>query len=341
MKVLIIRLSAIGDIVLTSPVVRCLKQQVPNAEIHFLCKAQNKFLLEGNPHITKVLTWDVKDAAQTRELLTLLQLEAYDWVLDLQHNLRTRSLSNKLKGHHPTLQVRRFHKLNIEKWLYVNLKWDRMPAIHVVDRYMATAKDLGVQNDGLGLEYHFPTAFEPMPLPAGLVANQFIAVVLGATYFTKQLPVIKAIELVDKLTATFQLPVVIIGGPQDEDRAKLVADGCSAQSKALLFNTAGTMSFHQSAWVVSQAGVVISNDTGLMHVAAAFKRPTVALWGNTTPKLGMYPYNTLHLNWQHEPGLGCRPCSKIGFQKCPKGHFRCMNDLNFPVEDLAPWLVKR
>src|SRR6202789_728000 len=147
MKFLIIRFSSIGDIVLTTPVVRCLKKQVVTAEVHYLTKASVKPILEANPYIDKIhCLGDDLDA-----VIGTLRSEDFDYVIDLHHNLRTWKVKRGLGK-----QAFSFDKLNIEKWWYTNFKWNRMPAVHIVDRYMETVAGFGIKNDGAGLDYFIP-----------------------------------------------------------------------------------------------------------------------------------------------------------------------------------------
>jgi ADP-heptose:LPS heptosyltransferase len=313
LKLLILRFSSIGDIVLTSPVLRCAHLQL-GAEVHFLTKKAYAGILEANPHVSKVHVFDKEpDAA----LLSELRTERFDLVVDLHHNLR--SLRIKWALGRPS---KSFNKLNWEKWLLVRLKIDRMPDAHIVDRYLATLADLGVRYDGQGLDYFIPegTAVDPVWLPR----TPFVAFAIGATHATKRLPNNKIAEICDQLTA----PVVLLGGKSEETDAEEILTKCS---RGDLTNLCGKLSLHQSALVLKAAQKVIAHDTGLMHIAAALRKPMVSVWGSTVPKFGMWPlYPTGHdLNSSVEvAGLNCRPCSKIGHARCPKGHFKCMMDVD-------------
>jgi ADP-heptose:LPS heptosyltransferase len=313
-KFLIVRFSSIGDIVLTSPVIRCLKQQVKDAEVHFLTRKSFASVIEHNPFIDKKIYLDGELAA----LIPELKNENYDFVIDLHHNLRTFSLKSKLGK-----KSFSFNKLNIEKWLLVNFKINILPEAHIVDRYMETVKPLGVVNDGKGLDYFI--SLEDGEAPAALPSEfqkGFIAFVIGAKHNTKKLPVEKIISVCKKL----QLPVVLMGGKEDFDEGERIAAAVKPQP---IFNACGKFSLNGSAALIKQSVKVITHDTGMMHIAAAFKKEIISVWGNTVPAFGMYPYygDFKKRNLIAEVlGLSCRPCSKIGFDKCPKGHFKCMVD---------------
>ena len=317
MKILIIRFSSIGDIVLTTPVVRCVHKQL-GAEIHYLTKKNFKGIVENNPYIKKVWTIE-KDVS---EIVDNLKAEDFDYVVDLHKNLRT--WRTRLALSTSSLV---FHKLNVDKWLMVNLKINRLPKVHIVDRYLQTVEKLGIQNDGAGLDYFIPTKDEVDILTLGLpnfIKNappQYIAFVIGAAHATKRLPTEKIIEICNKI----HLPILILGGKEDRENGELI----ESQSIAQVVNLCGKLNLNQSASVVRQATKVVTHDTGLMHIAAAFQKDIISVWGNTIPEFGMTPYIWREKSTIFEVNnLKCRPCSKIGFDKCPKGHFRCMNEQN-------------
>ena len=308
-KILIIRFSSIGDIVLTTPVVRCLKKQL-NAEIHYLTKTSFKGILQNNPYVDWVYSID-KDVDSS--LIQRLRGQEFDFVVDLHHNLRSLRLKRVLKR--PSTS---FSKLNIQKWFLVNFKINRMPDNHIVDRYLKTVEHLGVKNDYKGLDYFIPEAsnVDLQQLPKKQ-SEGYVALIIGGQHATKMMPVKMLIEICQKL----QEPVLLLGGPEDADRGeeifKVVGDK--------VFNACGKFKLDQSASLVQQARWVITHDTGLMHIAAAFKKQIVSVWGNTVPELGMYPYMSNPRSKIVEvKDLSCRPCSKIGYAKCPKEHFKCM-----------------
>ncbi|MCC6462295.1 MAG: glycosyltransferase family 9 protein [Saprospiraceae bacterium] len=313
MKILILRFSSIGDIVLTSPVIRVLQQQL-GAEIHFLTKSAFAPVLSPNPYLHRV--WSFQK--EVTEVLPQLRQERFDWVIDLHHNLR--SLRVKWALRRPS---RSFDKLNFEKWLLVQTGINRLPRQHIVHRYLQTVAHLGVHYDGEGLDYFIPPDQEcdPSSLSPQLAGGYF-AFVIGATHATKRLPEPKIIEVCQ----TLQKPVVLLGGAAEAETGARVA----AASGPLVVNLCQRLSLHQSASLVLQAEQVITHDTGLMHIAAAFRKPIVSVWGNTVPAFGMFPFypDGMDRNVSLEvSGLNCRPCSKIGHKTCPKGHFRCLNDL--------------
>jgi len=308
-KILIIRFSSIGDIVLTTPVIRCLKKQL-NIEVHYLTKSSFGGILKNNPYVDKLHTIDKEVDS---DLIQGLKSEEFDFVVDLHNNLRTLRLKRVLQ-----VASKSFSKLNILKWLLVNLKIDKMPNVHIVDRYLDTVAHLGVKNDHEGLDYFIPetSKVDISRLPQEQ-ARGYVGVVIGGQHATKMMPVAKLIEVCRNLSE----PIVLLGGPEDASRGEEIVKSVGAK----VFNACGKFKLDESASLVQQANWIITHDTGLMHIAAAFKKRIVSVWGNTVPELGMYPYQADSQSKIVEiKGLSCRPCSKIGFAKCPKGHFKCM-----------------
>lgn len=307
MKILIIRFSSIGDIVLTTPVVRCLKLQL-GAEVHFLTKKSFVGILKSNPYIDKVFSIEKK----TNEVETELKAEQYDYVIDLHKNLRSLQIKRFLDTKSSS-----FDKINIHKWLIVNTKINILPKNHIVDRYLETVKFLGVTNDLKGLDYFIPSQDEV------IIKEEYIAFVIGAAHATKRLPTEKIIEICKKIN----YPIFLLGGKDERETGAQIASASGNHVK----NTCGEYNLNQSASLVRQAVCVVSHDTGLMHIAAAFQKNIISIWGNTIPEFGMYPYfssgegNNISVEVKN---LACRPCSKIGYDSCPRKHFKCMNEIN-------------
>lgn len=320
-KFLIIRFSSIGDIVLTSPVIRCLKEQIEDAEIHFLTKEKFKDVIKHNPHISKVhlLTKDFNS------LINELRDESFDFVIDLHHNLRSARVKNNLKR-----VAFSFNKLNVEKWLIVNFKVNKLPLVHIVDRYMQTLQLFDVLNDQKGLDYFIAENEEINlnELPLGFQKG-FALFSIGGQHFTKKMPPQQISEIITKS----QVPFILTGGPEDFEMGELIRSKCGDN----VWNVCGKYSINQSASLVKQCRVLVSHDTGLMHIGAAFKKNIVSIWGNTIPEFGMYPYLAGEYSriFEVKP-LKCRPCSKLGFVKCPKKHFKCMN--NQKTEEIAIYI---
>jgi ADP-heptose:LPS heptosyltransferase len=307
LKILVVRFSSIGDIVLTTPVVRMLKKQL-NAQVHYLTKSSYVSLLKNNPYIDSV--YQIQNSIS--EVIVDLKKEKYDYVIDLHSNLRTQILKFRLG-----MPAKSFNKLNMEKFMLTNFKLDNMPKIHIVDRYLETVKHLGVKNDNQGLDF-FLSANDKLDI--NIFPKNYIVFVIGGQHATKILPNEKIISIIKKVNK----PVLLVGGPEDAHRGEEIAKACDK-----VVNTCGKYSILQSASLVQQATMVITHDTGMMHIAAAFNKKIYSVWGNTVPEFGMYPYLESEQSKRIEvKGLNCRPCSKIGYDKCPKGHFKCMQEID-------------
>lgn len=302
-----------GDIVLTSPVLRCLKAQLPGVELHVLTKAGFGELYTLNPNVDKVFTIQ-KDLG---EVLPALKAERYDRIIDLHRSLRSFVLWLKLRRRRSV-----FPKLNVRKWILVRLHLNLMPELHIVDRYFRAVQALGVRNDGEGLDFFISPEDEMdiHDLPSAYHEG-FIALVTGGRHATKIMPVHKAVEVIKAIPR----PVILLGGPEDRERGEEVLRAAGRE----VYNGCGRFNLGQSASLLRQAESVITNDTGLMHIAAAFRKRIVSLWGSTVPSFGMYPYLPEGDGFSYMAevkGLYCRPCSKIGYKRCPRGHFKCMED---------------
>ena len=333
MKILVIRFSSIGDIVLTTPVIRCLKNQIDDVEIHVLTKKKFSSLYKTNPYINKVYEYDDSLKKNIEEL----KLENYDYIVDLQKNKRSIRVTHALHKPHSS-----FPKLNFKKFLLTTFKINLMPDIHIVDRYFKAVEKLGVKNDYQGLDFFisekndYPLSELPENFQEG-----YHAFVIGGTYKTKILPAVKIVEIIQKLNE----PVILLGGPDDVERANEILDKIlesqnlkNSESQKLsnsatqqLISLVGKINLEQSASIVKKAKSVLTNDTGLMHIAAAFHKNIVSVWGNTVPELGMYPYLPNEKEKCHIiecKDVKCRPCSKLGFKECPRKHFNCMMEID-------------
>ncbi len=322
MKFLVIRFSSIGDIVLTTAAIRCLKQQVPNAQVHFLSKASFKAVTEANPYIDQFFYFenDNLDA-----LITQFKAEKYDYIIDLHKNFRTFKIKKELRCKSLT-----YKKETLAKFLLTKLHINIMSGRHITDRCLDTLRPLNVVNDGKGLDYFIPE--KDMVSLSDIPAQHrfgYIAIVIGASYCTKKLP----LQKLQQLCAAIKYPVILVGGKEDAEIAAEVA----AIDDVKIYNACGKFSLNESADLVKKSKLVISHDTGLQYIACAFNKKVLAIWGGTSPRLDVEPYyGNFYKDSYHNfmvPNLSCQPCSNYGTNKCPRGHFKCMQQQD--VEAIA------
>ncbi len=310
MKILVIRFSSMGDIVYTTPVVRCLKKQLPGVEVHFLTKLKFKYIYDNNPCLDKLLL--LKD--DLSETIREIKAERYDQIIDLHNNLRTAII--KLRTGIPSAT---YNKQRISKWLSLKFKLKLVKPVHLVDRYLKTVKFLGVINDSQPIDYYLQKEYSLESLvPAS--HQKYVAFIIGAAHFTKRMPNEKVISICKKIN----FPIVLLGGVDVKANGGVIAEALGS----IVYNACGITSLDESVFLVSRADSIIGFDTGLTHIAEAFNKPIASIWGSTVPELlGVQPYM---VQQSHIAGvnLACRPCSKFGRSACPLGHFKCMRDID-------------
>lgn len=316
MKILIIRFSSIGDIVLCTPVFRCIKKQMENVEVHFLTKKQFASVTATNPYIDKFFYLE----KSVDEVLPDLKNENYDYVIDLHNNIRSIAIKKALKTKSSTIK-----KLNFQKLILTKAKIDIMPHRHITQRSLDAIRIPGVKDDGGGLDFFIPNdqRIREEDLPHGHVSG-FMAIVIAANHFTKKMPLHKLRELCTEL----DFPIVLVGGPDE----KTEGDEIASVDEIKVYNACGKFSLFESADILRKARVVISHDTGMQYIACALQKPVLAIWGGTSPRLQVEPYYGSNFMTHYQGiyeniflDLWCQPCSKYGLPRCPLGHFNCMN----------------
>jgi len=289
-KILIIRFSSIGDIVLTSPVIRCIKNQ-KNIRIHYLVKSEYRILVDSNPHIEKVFSFNYN----FNQLIADLKSEKYDLIIDLQNNFRSWWIKFNL-----SLPSYSFKKKNWKKYLLIYGNWNLLNN-HVVDRYFEVVKHINITNDNHGLEYFFHESthvdFD--------IDQVFIAWSIGASSIKKQLSKKQIIDVCNHI----QHPVVLLGGLSEKNLGKKIVQESDHQK---IYNFCGQTDLDQSAYIIKHSSLVLSNDTGLMHIAAAFKKPIISFWGCTKPSLGFSPYMSSDQSKELITAKSDKPCSRHG-----------------------------
>lgn len=321
LKILVIRFSSMGDIIYTSPVVRCLKNQLENVEIHYLTKSNFKFLLADNPYVDHLHLLQPK----LSDTIKLLKNEQFDYVIDLHNSLRSALVRMKLGVKSST-----YKKERIKKWLAIKLKINFIKPDHLVDRYLKTVDFLGIKNDHQAIDYFLPKdtrlISEILPEHHQL---PYIALIIGATHFTKRMPNAKVIALCEKLP----YQIILLGGEDVANNASVIQQSFGNK----VINLVGKINLNDSVTVVKNATQVIGFDTGLTHIAEAFNKKLITIWGSTVPELlGVQPYLVDH-HFEAGVTLNCRPCSKFGLAACPKKHFNCMNQID--IDEIVNFVI--
>jgi heptosyltransferase-2 len=328
-KTLVIRFSSIGDIVLTSPLLRILRARFPKSQIDFVTRREYAELVRSNQNLNRTFEFDAGGGFEAlRRLKKTIREERYDLLIDLHDSLRSKYLRS-IRGPKRVVVDKRI----LERSMLVKLKKNVYKnVISVVDRYVETLKEFGAENDGKGLELHIPDEilFGVSGKLAPLRLNRFekvIALCPGARHFTKRWPAERFARVGALFVQKLDAKVLLFGGAADEPLCKQIAWELNNQAgteRASSF--AGQLGLLETAAAMQYCDVVITNDTGLMHIATAMQRKIVAIFGSTVREFGFFPYDSAAVVIEMS-GLQCRPCSHIGRSQCPERHFRCMSEI--------------
>lgn len=331
-KTLVLRLSSIGDIVLASPLLRVMRNAVgKNARIDFVVKKEFSELVRHNHHLS--VTYEYESASGIFGLLALakeLRAEQYELVVDIHDSVRTKILRKLIGAKNVVVVNKRKKERQALIRHHKNIYTDNLS---VAERYIETVKKIGIQNDEKGLEIFIPdaTQFEVSGKIATLRLNTFhhvIAICPGAKHFTKRWQKEKFAELAIRCCKEYHAKILLFGGASEKEDCSFVQNKISeAVSPNFVTNYAGEFSLLESAHAMEFCDLVITNDSALMHLAAAQHKKIVAIFGSTVKEFGFFPYGTESI--VVEVGeLYCRPCTHIGRSECPEKHFRCMNDIS-------------
>ena len=319
-RFLIIRLSSIGDIILTTPLVRALRKAYPNSLIDYLVKEEFLDLLQNNPHIDNVYTFNPRNGL--KEILRWrkkIKGNEYTSILDLHRSIRSILMTIWLgRVELGKLNKNLFKRIVLVK-LGINLYKSIVP---VTQRYFDAAKRLDLVDDGLGTEL-FHDGKIPTKIRNSLENKNIIIMAPGAGYFTKRwLPEYFA-KLADKLIDKYNAEVYLIGSSAD----KKVCSEIRKSMNNYVHDLSGNFSILETSAIIDASDALITNDTGMMHVAVSQKKPVLAFFGSTTEELGFFPYGQKYKVLENKD-LNCRPCSHVGRDKCPKRHFKCMKEIS-------------
>jgi heptosyltransferase-2 len=329
-KILIIRLSSLGDVLLASPLVRSLREKFKNAQIDFLIRSEYIDIVRHNPHLTNVVELNAREGfPELRKLKKHIYQEKYHVILDIHKNLRSIYLcwGMQLRG----TQIYKIKKQQFVRFLLIKLKINlyqkfKSRIIPVWEKYLQTADRLGIDSRNGTLELFLPAAAENRTVEFlnGLPGTKWeIVVAPGAKHFTKRWPPEYFAELIKQINRGWEYQVILVGDNHDKPVIEKILD---LIPKNIAISTAGFFSIIETSAIIKRAKLIISNDSGIMHIAKAFNRPLVAIFGSTVKEFGFYPSNKETVVIERA-GLQCRPCSHIGRKACPKKHFKCMKDI--------------
>jgi lipopolysaccharide heptosyltransferase II len=326
-KTLIIRFSSIGDVVLSTPLVRILRAKFPDGQIDYLTKKQYSELVRSNQNLNVTHEYDPATGYEgLKALREKLRAERYTHVIDIHNSIRSRILRGRLGAE----AVYAIDKAVVERTMLVKLKKNMYKGlVSVVDRYIKTAEPLGVTNDGRGLELHIPdeTLFGVSAKIARFRLNRFekvLGICPGAKHATKRWPAERFADLGSRFCREHDGCVLIFGGSEDRELCQRIGETIG-RDKA--FDLSGELSLLETGSAMQSCDVIVTNDTGLMHIAVAMNRKIVAIFGSTVKEFGFFPLAKDSIVLERK-GLACRPCSHIGRSECPEKHFRCMNEIS-------------
>jgi len=335
-KILIIRLSSIGDILLAAPLLRVLRARFPFSHIDFLVRKEYAELVRYNKNLNRIVEFDAKTGfSGLRKLKKQLRVEHYDLVLDIHNSLRSRYL-RMFWGVENIVVV---NKRIFARTMLVKFKKNYYQGfVSVTDRYIETLNKFGVRNDHAGLELHIPDEIKSRVAKRmtalGIDRNKkIVGFCPSAKHATKCWPQERFAELGIRLANDYDAKIILFGGSADKERCGAIANAVMKQSgKDGAVDLSGELSLLETAAAMEYCNIIVTNDSGLMHIASAMKKKVAAIFGSTVREFGFFPVGTECVVVERT-GLYCRPCSPIGRSTCPEGHFRCMNEIQ--VEEVA------
>jgi ADP-heptose:LPS heptosyltransferase len=329
LKALVICGPAIADVVFSTPIIRALKVQLDDLELHILADLSSAFAFDENPYVDRIHFLSPSILKNYRRL----KGEKFDIVVNLREDTPSKWLSFFLG-----VKIYASKSIRWKQWLMVNLKIDQLPNQHFVDRMFAGLSELQIKPDELGLDYFIPDTDKVVKewLPEAF-REEYVAFCINASHNTRKLTHERMIELCDKINK----PIVLLGSKEDMEAGAVISEFFNQppttgyeegllqlNKRTIIYNACGKFNFNQMASVVKQSRAIFTFDNDFIPVASAFKKEIFGLWGNTILLFGRYPYRAKFTVLENNK-TSCRPCTVRGFAKCPKGHFNCMNQIVF------------
>lgn len=321
--ILVVRFSSIGDVLLTTPVLRAIKARWPKSHLAFLTRDRFAPVIDGNPHVDQLITLGGSaDSAAIRELCANELARPWDLLADLHGSIRSRLVWRNVAASHKV----RYSNLRLNRWLLI---WCRVDFYgpeppSVPEKYAVPLAQFGVKLDDQPCHIYLRDSdraeaarliLDKWPEP-----THYLAVAPGAAWPNKRWPAENFAEAAKRICAREKLNVVLLGGPGDEQACGQVAAGLGSLQ---YLNLCDKLSLRGSAAAIEHADHVLTNDTGLMHMATAVGTPLTAVFGPTVKQFGYFPYKATNARVL-ETDIWCRPCTHNGRKRCPLGHFKCM-----------------
>lgn len=325
-KILIIRLSSIGDVLLTTPVIRLLRKKFPGSKIDFVVKKQFAPVLADHPQVDRLYIFDKHaESSSLRALKKEIRQQQYDLIVDLHNNIRSKFLAI---GSHAKM-ILCYRKGIIPRLLYVKFKLKLSKQIvPAYQKYINSLKIYGIKDDYQGLDFYVHPEVERQVRQKYRDfwqedKHSIIGIVPGAQHPTKRWTSEGFSSVINYLVEKGKYQIILFGNQHDRN----IAATFDIPASPKILNSIGELSLREAGALMNCCDLVITNDSGLMHLATALKKKVIAIFGSTTEELGFFPYLTEHIVIQNN-SLTCRPCSHIGRKKCPKRHFKCMKDIS-------------
>ena len=315
-RILVIQTAFLGDVILATPVFSELKRLYPNAHIDSLVKSGNESLLESHQAINEVFIFSKKEG-KWKSLISLIRSirkRKYDVVINL-HRFGSSGIITVLSGANET---RGFSKNPFSIFFTNRFPHEIGDGTHEVERNLSLIHDLGAAKRVR--PSLFPTP-EDFSVVKSYQEDAYAIVAPASVWFTKQLPKEQWIKLINKLNSK----VYLIGAPADEQLCNEIIEHLP---KSDVVNLAGKLTLMQSAALISDAQRTYVNDSGPLHIASAMNAPVTAFFCSTVPEFGFGPLSDDAKIIQIQEKLECRPCGLHGHPVCPKGHFKCGNEIS-------------
>jgi len=321
-KILIIRLSSFGDILLASPLIRWTRRRFPDSNIDFAVRERFSDLVVTNPHLNQVRTLkEPADFSCLKELASEIFAQHYDLIIDIHSNFRSWYLCSLSKA-----KIYRWNLPRFRRWLLIKFKKNFLHGYPPVPlRYLSAVDELGVKDDGEGLEFQIKDKIldevDKLWKEKNLSGKKIAVISPGAKWFTKRWIPEKFASLGKALLKKYCDILIFVGS---SDEYELCHEICKEIGGDTI-NLAGKTDFHAAGEIIRRCNIFIGNDSGLGHFASAVGTPAVILFGPTVKEFGFFPFRSK--STVIEKDIYCRPCSHIGSDKCPERHFKCMNEI--------------